>query len=124
MQFEIPKGSRQRNNESMLFTDEESRHSYHKAPALLQAACQILETYAASYGTQAELIDCERQSGLWIAAIGLDDQLPEEALIAIAEKVNRTFARTDELETCTMENAEVCLFSLRVSDRFDYAQLT
>lgn len=107
----------------MLFTDDAARHAYHKAPALLQVVCQVLENNAANYGLQVELVDCERNHGMWVAALALSDEIPEEALTQLVAHTNQHFKRTDEVPTCQIESAEVSLLSIRVSDRSDFSML-
>ncbi len=105
----------------MLFTDEESRHAYHQAPVLLQVVCQVLETYLASHGIQLELVDTDRRGGMWLAAVAIDSSIQEEAILDVIGRVNANFARTDELETCVLENAEVGLLSVRITETSDFS---
>lgn len=105
----------------MVFTDDESRHDYHQAPLLLQVVCQVLEGELAKHSVQLELIDCEKHAGMWMAIVAPDDQVEPAAIDSILGSLNRMFARTDELETCVLENPEVSLISVRVTDSSDFA---
>lgn len=105
----------------MIFTDEEARHAYHKAPVLLQVACQVLESYVATHGVQLELVDSEKRGGFWIAAVCITDQMDAEALEDAISSTNKTFTRTDEWHTCQLENDEVGLITVRVTDAADYS---
>lgn len=107
----------------MLYTDEDARHVYHKAPVLLQVVCQVLETLLAAYGVQLELIDAEKRAGFWIAAVAVDSEIQADAIDAVVNQVNKTFARHDEYTTCTLENDEVGLLTVRVTDSSDFSNV-
>lgn len=107
----------------MLFENEEAQHEFHKLPALLQAVCQILETYLAAHGVQIQYIDSERHAGLWCATVGTTTEMEYDALIDVLERVNKQFARTDEIPTCELESDEYGLISVRVSESQDLANL-
>lgn len=105
----------------MLFTDEDSRHAYHKTPALLQVVCQILESRLAEHGVQLELVDCEKHGGMWVAAVCVDSEVHEAALLDSIQYCNRMFQRADDIKTVTLENDEVGLLSIRVTDTADFS---
>lgn len=106
----------------MLFIDDEARHIFHQAPALLQVLCSILESHLAQAGAQLELIDCEKRAGMHIALMNSpDSSLP--ALKDCVDKINRAFARKDDEVTCVIENSQARLVTLRVTDHLDFSRL-
>lgn len=106
----------------MLFLDDQSRHDYHKTPALLQVVCTIFESYLTESGAQLELIDVERSSGMWIAMCDVPDCSLGPFREAV-RKLNESFIRHDEIPTCTIENERARLVTIRVSEPMDFAHL-
>lgn len=106
----------------MLFDSDETQHSYHQAPVLLQVACQVLETHFAAAGVQLQLIDCEKLGGMWTAAIAIASDTHELVFEDIVARTNQAFLRADEVETVTIEDTEAGLMSVRVSDAKDFCQ--
>lgn len=107
-------------DEAMIFSDEESRHQYHQAPALLQVICQVMEAYLTEHGAQLEFVETEKRMGLWLAAVTVEN-IHLEALDGVVDRVNRMFQRKDDVPTCQIESEEVGLLSVRVTDSADFA---
>lgn len=105
----------------MLYTDDESRDAYHKAPLLLQVVCQILESHMARFGHQVELIDTEDHEGTHSAFVGCYDAHSDE-LYEAALQINKNFQRKDGKVTCIVEAEEVKLLRIMVTKAEDFSQ--
>ncbi len=102
--------------------DEESRHAYHKSPALLQVVCTILESYLAEAGTQLQLIDADKRMGFWIAMMH-SPNADELTLHTAVDRVNAQFPRRDEATTAEVEDVDAALLTVRITDKDDFSQL-
>lgn len=113
----------------MLFTDEETRHEFHKAPTLLQVICQLFESEVSKAHMQMELVDFEQQGDFWVALliVAHDDYETNPELQAAfkhaIESVNRQFRRTDNVATAELEQGNFGLCTVRVTSAKDFAQL-
>lgn len=113
----------------MLFTDEEARHEYHKAPTLLQVVCQVLEGRLAEASFQIEIMEARADGEFWAALIICghpSTRVQTDCVEVIPEAVkftNSQFKRSDGIETITLENIEAGIITVRVSDPHGFVLL-
>lgn len=106
----------------MLYCDEETRHAFHQAPALLQVVCQIFESALAKRGQQVEVFDMDVADDMAIVALLRAENASPDDIEAAAEEANHMFLRNDNLPTVLPHDKEQGLVIVRVTDSSDFAQ--
>jgi len=113
----------------MLFTDEELRHEYHKAPTLLQVVCQLLESEMSKAHLQLQVVGIEQQEAFWVALLITDhddfeDRVDlQEAFKLAIDHVCGQFQRKDNVPTAELEHGKYGLCTVRVTSASDFARL-
>jgi hypothetical protein len=104
----------------MMFLDEEARHQYHKAPALLQVICQIFENFLARWHLQCEVIEVE-EHGCRLGVHGLDETInAPEGLQEAVIMINKQFQRMDKKPTMGVLSIDTGLVNIYITESKDF----
>lgn len=105
----------------MTFLDEDERHKYHKAPALLQVICQIFENYLVRWHLQCEVIEVEDMGCRLAVYSPSESDVEYHALTDAVIKLNEQFKRLDKKPTMSIIDADNAIVNIFVSETRDFS---
>lgn len=104
----------------MKYASEELRDKYHKASAMLQVICHMLELFFNEHGYQSSLTEVEEGRGYTYAVISCEAMTGRpEALSDAVERINKQFKRKDDQVTCRLANFDHAVFEVYLTNLTD-----